>query len=305
MKKFLINSALFLGVVLLFARTTGAFDNADVSYNTNGDVIKSNRMQEFDSLDVLFVGNSYCYSAINTPLLNSEGKRTFNLGLPTAGVQFYTLLLNHYLQQVKQKPDTIMLMVSPMTFSLHADNWTDYPVHRYLSAPVSNEQLTLQFGGYSHYLPLLFNSCRKGITNITERKRKTSLADYSYLYERFGFYIDSTVTNDKIERETKHLYTPLLEDHFNTKQTEQMLTLANQLKASGITVLFFEPPVHHLTQYFTPAFMQDYEKCMASLQQSFTVNRAPKAPANLFRNIDHMNTQGATWYTQHLFHTQP
>src|SRR5689334_34300 len=123
MKKFLLRSIVFLGLMFLIIFFVARYDNADKYSNNDHNVLKIAHLSAFDSLNILFLGNSFCYSSIYNPLFDSMGIRTFNLGIASAGPKFYSMLLDDYFSEIKRKPDTIMLLITPMSFSGKADNW--------------------------------------------------------------------------------------------------------------------------------------------------------------------------------------
>lgn len=301
MKKFIIKFLLFLvllgGVVYLFAR----FDNLDKKWNSDHNVLKVVNMSHFDSLHILFLGNSYCYSSIYSPLFDSLHIKTFNLGVATSGPRYCELLFDDYISSVKKKPDTVMLLVSPMSFSTQADDWENYPIHRYLNKPESNEEVALKYGSIKDYPVMVFNSLRKGLNNLIARGKNIDSKELNKIYEFRGLFVDSTVTSDDLEKSISPLFTPLLKDHFDEESAQLMSNLAHKIKAMGITVIFFEVPTNHLNNYFSPDFLNSYESYCNKISKDYPLLRnGLHLTTSYFRNIDHTNTQGAYQFTSYL-----
>jgi hypothetical protein len=301
MAKFLLKFFLFFALLWGALYFIGRFDNKDRNMNPDHNVVKIEHIANFDSLNILFLGNSYCYSSIYCPLFDSLGRKTFNLGIATAGPDFYQLLLEEYLRSVSKKPDTIMLLISPTTFSTQADDWRDYPIHRYFQHPLTNEQIAIKFKVYRDYPIMVFNSVRKGLNNLLSRNSSTNQVETKRIYKYRGLYVDSTVTSDSLENSIMNLFTPLLKDHFDESGSEQLEKLAHQIKSMGIKVIFFEPPTFHLKKYFSPVFLDHYERFCNKLSKYYPVLRNNlNLDGQYFRNIDHTNTQGAYLYTSYL-----
>lgn len=299
MRKFLARLFLFGMVLALVVFLVSRYDNTDKNSNSDHSVLKIANATAFDSLDILFIGNSYCYSSVYTPLFDTLGLKTFNLGIASAGPKFYGMMLRDYLAGVKQRPDTVMLLVTPMTFSRKADNWVDYPMHRYLHSPLSNEKLVLEYKAFSDYLPMMVNSARKGFNNLLS-KRKSVDRELAKIFLYKGLYIDSTVTNDSIERATRPSYLSFLKDPFDQKGGTLLKNLADSLRRSGMAVIFFETPTHHLEHYFSGDFLNEYHSYLSRISRDYLLIPAAEMPSVFFRNIDHANTQGAYRYTRYL-----
>jgi hypothetical protein len=299
MRKFITRFFLFVILLAAIVFIVARYDNADKNWNSDHNVLKISHAAAFDSLDILFIGNSYCYSSIYNPLFDTIGLKTFNLGVASAGPKFYRMVLEDYLAAVKKRPDTVMLLITPMTFSRKADNWIDYPLHRYLIHPLSNEKLVVQYRAFSDYLLMLLNSARKGFNNILSRSELNE-KELKKIFTYKGLYIDSTVTNDSVENSIKYAYTSLKKDVFNKQDALLLKDLADGLRRSGIAVIFFETPTHHLKNYFSSEFLKDYGIFRDEICRNYQLIKANEMAALYFRNIDHTNTQGAYQYTKYL-----
>jgi hypothetical protein len=188
-----------------------------------------------------------------------------------------------------------------MTFSTQADDWKDYPIHRYLKKPISNEQIAIKYVGIADYFSMLFNSVRKGINNMLNPRLQPNKEELNKIYAYKGLYIDSTVTNDSLEKSINYLFEPLKKDHFNKNASQMLTRLADSLDATGIKVIFFETPTNHLNKYFSQSFLTSYEKFCDSLSTRHLLLRNHlQLNSNYYRNTDHTNTQGAYLFTHYL-----
>lgn len=292
MRKFILLTFLFLFIPLFVICFLAHFDNADKDFNSNSNIISLQKKASFDSLDILFVGNSYCYSGIQPSLFDSLGISTFNLGIATAGPVFYELIIRDYLNSVQRKPKFIFLLLSPMTFSGKADNFLAYPIHRYLNASFSNLEIAFKYNRMSD-LPVLYRkSLKKGITNLL---KKGPPIDYTDFYRFKGFLPDSqTVTKEIIEKD-EHEYTSFAKDKFQDEKTNSLLGIINELELKGIQVVLFELPTHLLESYFNQDYLKEYESAIKNLGKQNTVLKIDRSSftSDDFRNIDHLNSRGS------------
>lgn len=67
MKKFILDTLMFVItfiVIIFILGGVASFDNLDRKTADNNNIVSLQNKAKYDSLDVLFVGNSYCYSGI-------------------------------------------------------------------------------------------------------------------------------------------------------------------------------------------------------------------------------------------------
>ena len=87
MRAYILRISIFsFGLIILFlpsALFISGFDNLDKDTSENHNIISLQSKSSYDSLDILFIGNSYCYSAIDTYILDSQSISSFNLGIAT------------------------------------------------------------------------------------------------------------------------------------------------------------------------------------------------------------------------------
>lgn len=284
----------------------GLFDNVDKRYSENENIIKLQNLSKCDSLDILFVGNSYCYSGIKNSMFDSLNIRTFNLGIATAGPLFYRLVVTDYLNSVKKNPDYIFLLVSPTSFSNGADNFSAYPIHRYLSQPVSNFSLAVsQLNMISLYPELAQKSFKKGIKNIINFN-KTVRANYvETILASKGYESSKTIIDDKIIEQTEVLYVPFKKENFSNSRYSILLDVITLLQEKGIKVILFDLPTNKLAKYYNSKFNQTYNGVLADLKKKY--NFISLAQVNLkdscYRNLDHLNDYGAEIVTNNLINS--
>jgi hypothetical protein len=166
---------------------------------------------------------------------------------------------------------------------------------------LSNEEVTREFGSFTQYPAMVFNSVRKGLNNLISRNRQTPWKELNNIYTYRGLIVDSSITSDSLEKTMSNLFVPLRKDHFDYDGAKLMTTLAARLKQQGMEVMFFETPTFHLNHYFSQEFLHDYEQYCSTLAAKYPVLRNKLAlDERYFRNIDHTNTQGAYQYTHYL-----
>ena len=275
-------------------RIIGQFDNLDKSKSNNVNIAKLYYQSHFDSLDILFLGNSFCYSGINPSYFDSIHLNTFNLGIATAGVNFYSLICKDYLSSVKQKPKAVFILISPIIFYKNSDDIVDYPIHRYLNNPISHESYIY------NYQPELLNSYPKILTKSFVKffyalfSRGNNHLPLDSLKKSKGFI----PSEEKYSRIKENAFNPLYEDYkydvFVSKKKQILLDLTSFLLKNNIKVVFFELPSNKLDTYFSPTYMKDYNSFLNTLQSKYLLIRNHIVLDEIYyRDTDHLNTNGA------------
>jgi hypothetical protein len=302
LKRFVIRLFLFMASLAVPFLIVSQYDNADADTSKNENIVRLKCKSRFDSLDFLFIGNSYTYSGIDPGLFDSLMIRTFNFGIATAGPSFYQLMIRDYLDEIKQKPKVVCLLVSPTSFSSKADNFVAYPIHRYLSRSYSNEWLVIHSAHLGIYPDLAMKSFKKGYSNITEIGALQQRAEFaSCNIKNSGFVQSDSVVNEGTIKRTAHLYKDLGKSPFYPKKAEQLLAIGDQLEQNGCRVIYYSLPVNHLTDYFSADFLKDYNDFLSKLKghAKFISIDLPAEP-RYYRNIDHLNSFGARIVTKKL-----
>ena len=252
-------------------------------------------MQEksnYDSLDILFVGNSYTYSSIQPSVLSNSNISSYNLGISTAGIEFYELIINDYLNNVSTYPKVISLLVTPMTFSSKSDNYSSYPIHRYLENPISNIELAIRYNKFNNLIAMYKKSLKKGFTNLISAKKgnPTKVKNTAR-----GFISSDIIVNDSIISQHEYLYKPFINEVLNIKLINQLKSLTQSIESKGIEVQYLELPTNRLESYFNKSYLLQYEHALKKIGEKnnlLRINKSLFLPIH-YRNIDHMNTEGS------------
>ncbi len=304
MKKFLTHiavfSLIFLFILALPVLFVSSYDNSDKTYNPNSNVVVLQTKSEFDNLDILFVGNSYCFSGIIPTRLEQAGYNSYNLSIATAGVQFYRLMITDYLKHTEKNPKMVFLLISPTTFSNNADNYSSYPAHRYLESPLSNLDIAIQYNNRSKLISMYRKSFKKGLTNLfTEPDTHVPL----YSKENRGYVFSDQILTDSLQHANEHLYDPLkIEKELPMNRIQELKNIAIELQGQGVTVAFFELPTNTLHGYFDSMYMKEYKSLVTVLSKSYPLFSISDSLVDQshFRNIDHMNHKGAEVATNEM-----
>ena len=300
MIRFIKHSLILILIFFVIVLITGRFDNVIIPADIN--VIKAKYSHSHDSLDYLFLGNSYVYSGIVPSMLDSAGIKCYNFGVSTAGVEFYEILLEDYLSHVKKPPVTILFLVNPMSFSSASDNWQAYPVHRYLADPLSNEHIAIRFNHYPQYLGMLRKSSTKGFKYISSLLIKPPFYNTDSVINNQGFYPSNDRYSLTVFKNEMNFYTPFTNDKFPTWKIDELISLAKNCQSKGINILFFEIPTFKLNQFFSDSYLKNYYTSLTLIKNNhFEIISSPlDLDSSCFRNTDHMNNKGAALYTEYL-----
>jgi len=301
--RFIIRSFVFLIVSLLILvgiHTISTYDNSDRYSSSNSNIISLQIKSDYDNLDILFVGNSYCYSGVQPVLLDSIGLKSYNLGIATAGVEFYDLIINDYLEQVNNYPKTIFILLSPMTFSSRSDNFSSYPIHRYLKSPFTNLELASKYKRYNDLVEMYKKSFKKSIVNIAAGKGKSSQSES--LAKSKGFVGSGVIVTPLIIDNDKYLYQPLISDKYEKTKVNFLFDMIKALQEKDIKIVFFELPANILNDYFNKDYLLSYEQVLNDIEKEhllLRINESLFSDSN-YRNIDHLNNSGSIIATNEL-----
>ncbi len=260
---------------------------------------------EFKSPDLLIVGNSYAYSSFHPEVLRDAGFRSFNLGFPAAGPESVGLIMRDYLHQADGPPHAVLWAVSPLIFHKKSDRFEDYPVHRYLGDPLSNEELVLTVRNWdlaSRYPLLLQRGAARGWRALFGDPSAFSKVASSVRRD-CGFFASEQVYSDAVREATERLMKPLGTQRAIAPAVRiRFMELVGELEGAGIHLVFVEPPSHRLYDYLAPTLVADYRDILESLRaRGFPVLvDVPVTDPACFRNLDHMNTRGAREFTRRL-----
>lgn len=308
MRSFVLRAVLFGLLLALVVMGFGSLDNLRRWDEAN----KVRLSVAPDSLDVLCVGSSYTYSGVYTPAFAQPpyGLRAYNYGFSAAGPKVYRLVLDDYLRRASRAPRVVLLNVSPVTFCPTADQFTSYPIHRYLTPPLSPWQLWGQgYATWADAQTMQAKSLMTGLQNaalaLLGREQDSALIPQTQT--QAGFYANGAVCTDSTYRADSALYARTFgQAQFGEAALKQLIETAQMLQAQGIRVILHEVPTYRLAEFLPAEFRARYQAVWPALQaQGFTVLRCSPGAAvpvdgQYFRNLDHLNTPGAEHYTAWL-----
>lgn len=178
-----------------------------------------------------------------------------------------------------------------MTFSSMADNYSAYPIHRYLENPKSNIEIIMKYNHFKKFRSMFRKSLKKGINNIFSNNSNFA----NPKIENRGYvYSDKVVTLSDVKN-TEHLYSPLLSENLLNTKLSLLEEFTTSLKNKGMEVVYFELPTNKSRDYFSQDYLSSYDSFTEKLSKT---NNFLKINTTLFtnsdfRNIDHMNDNGA------------
>ena len=297
MKSFLKKASVFLLLPVIPLMMIGRYDNLDKTTSDNGSIINLQNIAKFDSLDILFIGNSYCYAGINPAIFDDYNISTYCFGIGTAGPYFYDLVIKDYLLSTKTNPKFIFLMVSPRSF-VSSDDFSAYPIHRYLLQPKSNEHILFEYGQIKRYPELVAKSISKGITNLITDKPPNK--DFSILKNK-GYIPTNEINSDSIVNSLQKFYGAWKTEDFDKEYFDRLEFVAKWLEKENINVVFFETPTNILNDYFSDDYLLEYKNAVTKIKANyFYISNDLELENKYYRDIDHLNSNGATIYSNHL-----
>ncbi len=237
-------------------------------------------IEQTDTVDFLFIGNSYCYAGINNPFFDSlTGNKSFNLGYATAG----PVLISNMFQRIDSaKIKHIVWITSPVDIINVTDNSDAYPYF-----------LFNDFDDVDYYLKGYFDL--RGLVSIYQKRvkyffkrhqPKTSkvrglkgeVSSYAVNPSADSISISSIVKNEKVNINKLRLFENLVQH--NPK----------------ISLVIY--PYSKFAEIFEPDVLKKYEDCISRLAKSGTqvinLNSAKDLMLSTdWRNFDHVNSNGA------------
>ena len=295
MKKLLFKIALLFLPIAIMMRFLASFDRQIITDDLM-DVKRVLASEPFDSLDCLFLGSSYTYSSLNPQQFDSLAWKTYNLSIGGTGIYFLELIWQDYLKQHKQAPKRVIIDISPQTFSNQTDDWTAYPIHRHLLAPISHEALVWRYAVLSDYFKLLRKSAYKGWKNIGKRQLIPDLNQDSFAHYR-GFYANYTRIDAEIKKRDANLLKDLYQAKIVNKKWVHLVEFIAACKRENIKCYWFVAPTPNLLPYYRIPYLDAYEDLLKKLR---TIEGAIEIPIDNrifvdsdYRNTDHLNVWGA------------
>jgi hypothetical protein len=305
MKCFLIKAVLFIAFFYLILKFVGFFElNADNEQHF--DLRRLKCSSQFDSLDILFLGSSYTYSSLNPVVFAASGYKSYNLGISGTGVYFIELLLEDYLRNHK-KPKVIVFDISLLSFAGSSDDFTAYPIHRYLNQPISHEALILRyFNKKQIYSKLLAKSLKKGLIGLLSKPEiaQNLLFEQDSIDKYRGFYVNHDTANSQSLKKDRSVLKMLIREEFDQKKLETFLILVDNCSKKDIKIYWYEAPTANLHRYFNAFYKMQYIYALAKLR---AIDLAVEIPfkemvlnSNDYRNTDHLNFNGAEKLSKYM-----
>lgn len=297
MRRFFLNISFFIIIVFSVFIVLSKYHNIDKDSSQHPNIIRLNESINHQDLDILFIGNSYCYCAINPRVFEKAGLNVYNLGISTAGPMMYRYLLIDYLNQVSNWPSKIILSYSLVTFSSGSDNWSTYPIHHYLSKPISNAEIAIENGSIKLFFSLLYNSAKKGVSNLFLSKKESKKVD---LFK--GYINDEKELSQSDYEKSNHLYLNYRKDNFNEVKFNQLIELIELCENLGIQVEFVEIPSYLFDNFVNENYKEAYFNSKKKLVKLGVKLHEVSIPneKKYYRNIDHMNSNGADLFSSRL-----
>jgi hypothetical protein len=299
MYKLLIYRLLVFAIsFFILLKTAGYFDVCAIN-DQSRDLNSIECSQKIDSIDLLFLGSSYTYSALNPIYFDSIGFRSYNLGISGTGVYFTELILNDFFNSKKYKPKYIVIDISPFSFCDKSDDFLSYPLHRYLDRPYTHEELMLKYPvNLSNYFQFLAKSSRKGLSSFFSKHDKIN--DSTCICR--GFYSDFSMINAATIKEDSVKFKFLKEAIYDENKLHTLLNLASIYQKNGCKIFWYLPPTQNLQSFFSVKYCIDYDNAIKKIRQSQFMEEIVMDDVHLddsdFRNTDHLNSQGAIKFSR-------
>jgi len=298
----------FSSLILFVLYGVSLFDNICLDnrayYSKNNSVLKIQNLKNIDRLDILFIGNSYTYSGIKPSSFDKLGLNAYNIGVQTAGLEFYDLILQDILTQ-KKDIKVVFLLVSPSTFVNKSDNYKTLPLHRYLLKPKSTILAMFKYEKLRDHSIMVFRySIKMGIKNLILYFKSLFIKknnEYPKILVNKGWEQSEQVVDSKIISSTKKYYLDLESQFFDSNKIQILMNLAEQLKSKNITPVFHTLPTNSLKDYFNKDFLKQYNIGVNNLRNMYYfLDLDKKINKKNFRNIDHLNSFGAELVTEQI-----
>ncbi len=295
MKNYILKIIIFTLLSFIIIKGIGFFDNIDKRTHNNHNIYKLNEIENTKTLDILFIGNSYCYSGINNMLFDSLGLETYNMSISTAGPIFYSIIYNNAIIVIENAPKRIFVLISPITFSEKSDNFITYPVHRYLFEPIKNEELVINYNLYDKYIELSFNSFTKAVSNIFNFGEKHRESSYK------GFVPSDKVTNTESENKKKYIYRSFKKEQITKQRIERFTEFIRSIDNKDNEITIFQLPSERISRFFNNEYISAYDSIINQLSTEYKfINIDTVLDNSFYRNIDHLNSKGANIVTRNL-----
>jgi len=139
-------------------------------------------------------------------------------------------------------------------------------------------------------------STRKAFQNVFRKKKQTIQFD---MPEK-GFIPNSKIANETNLKIDKIKYSDFDKYVFDQKKAEYLFEIAKKIHCQSTKIVFVELPTNLLSSCFDENYNKKYEKLWSDISKEYkTIRVSPTLFSNEhYRDIDHLNTNGAIIATQ-------
>jgi len=301
----------FVGFFLIDSLLGSFIERYGLSHNERS---VRNIYQQKEKLDILFVGSSHTYSAIDPQVFAENKLKTMNLGLATAGPIYYTYMIRAFLDH-NEKPGKIIIQTNYQDFTDKSDN-ISYGYFIYLD--IRNRlAYYLEKKDFKSFLTSLSRTHLNrdiffSAIDVYLGKKEKAKWDNGFIYTE-GSLEDIRTLTDSLE-----LYHNYFKDDPNHLLEGKFKIFSNilfSLKKSGIDVIIIDLPEYYLLKddpSYQPLRTRFVKKMVAIAGQygyPFIDFNAAETCDNLrknkklFRDVDHMNWHGGKIFSRILMDT--
>lgn len=295
-------------LLAIVIRVPGFFDNTS-SKDENVARLALADMDVFKNVDILVLGNSHSYSGIDPEVFFERQIGMLNYATAAAGPYAIKLCYDDYVARSGTKPKSVLINISPAMFCEASDVFDQYPIHRFLKEPLTNEEMLMKgYVSVERYFKLITKSCKRGLKNFIiaetpDEKMVKSLYQYAGYVPREGLYTDSLYkANEKLYKAT------LGKQDFNEEKARFFLDFIDGLIKENISVILHEIPSNRYNDFFSEEMMDEYFSFYLKLdfrKDLMLYDAGMMQPTNWtekkhFADMDHFNINGAILYSRVL-----
>jgi hypothetical protein len=282
----------------------GQFDNRFPPADHNVARLHAARM--FDKLDYLVVGPSYVYNGVDPKVFDDFHLRIYDLAIATAGPYYYELMVDDYLRNAAIPPKAIIFNISLISLCGESDNWSSYPIYRYVRPPIRNETLLrtgyISLDGYIRVMRSSFkNGAAKlvGVGGSESSKMEELERDAARLK---GFQPTDDIYADAMLVKYMAIYANLWRCTYLPSKEEQLWKLIDKYRFKNIEVILNEIPTFKLATFFNQPYKERYERLKAAMADRGVriMGTGISLDPTCFSSPDHMNSKGAKIYSEFL-----
>jgi len=305
--KLFFKIVLFLLALAIVIRIPGCFDNSS-SKDPNVARLSLAEIDQFKNVDILVLGNSHAYSGINPKIFNDNGISMLNYATAAAGPYAIKLTYDDYVARSGTKPKSVLINLSPAMFCDASDVFEQYPIHRYLKEPLSNEEMLRKgYVSVKQYFKLTTKSFTQGmkklfITETPDEKMTKSLLENAGYVPREGLF------NDSVFKANEQLYKATLgKQEFDENKSNFLCNFFKQLEKDKVKIFMQNIPSNKYDLFFSDDLMKEFvllEKKLVGIQWTHSYRGAAhdyRIGEWCFADMDHLNTVGARKYSEYLY----